>query len=161
MHRHLFSVLRKIIGSVLIVLGVVGAFIPIPIVPLFLLIFIGLAMLGIKHPWIDKMKVRYEMERSKERSLTTRVGALLAGILLFFLIVCISVFFYVQTMGRGDMYKNVSDVPKTNIAIVLGASVIDGKPSLILEERAKAAVELYMAGKVVKILVTGDNRESN
>jgi len=135
MHRHLFSVLRKIIGSVLIVLGVVGAFIPIPIVPFFLLIFIGLAMLGIKHPWIDKMKERYERERSKERSLTTRVGALLAGILLFFLIVCISVFFYVQTMGRGDMYKNVSDVPKTNIAIVLGASVIDGKPYLILEER--------------------------
>lgn len=87
MRRHLILGLRKITGIILIVFGIVGAFIPVPIVPFFLLIFIGLAMLGIKHPWINKMKEIYERERAKERSLAVRVGALLAGILLFILIV--------------------------------------------------------------------------
>lgn len=55
------------------------------------------------------------------------------------------------------MYTNVNDVPKTQLALVLGASVIAGQPSPILERRAAAAVELYRRGKVSKILVTGDN----
>lgn len=67
MHQHLYSVLKKITGSILIVLGIVGAFIPIPVVPFFLLVFVGLAMLGIKHPWIDKMKEKYQRKRDKEQ----------------------------------------------------------------------------------------------
>lgn len=49
------------------------------------------------------------------------------------------------------------DVPNAQAALVLGASVVRGKPSPILEERAHTAVALYMMGKVDKILVTGDN----
>ena len=55
------------------------------------------------------------------------------------------------------MYVLVENVPKTDAAIVLGASVRGGKPSPILEERARTAVELHTAGRVSKILVTGDN----
>ncbi len=55
------------------------------------------------------------------------------------------------------MYGEVHDIPKTEAALVLGASVSRGKPSPILEERAHAAVQLYLEGKVKKILVTGDN----
>lgn len=55
------------------------------------------------------------------------------------------------------MYTDVDEIPKTEVALVLGASVIRGQPSPILERRAAGAVELYRRGKVSKILVTGDN----
>lgn len=55
------------------------------------------------------------------------------------------------------LYTDVEDVPHAQVAIVLGASVYRGKPSPVLERRAARAVELYRAGKVDKILVTGDN----
>ncbi len=54
-------------------------------------------------------------------------------------------------------YTNVGDVPKTEVAIVLGASVVNGEPSPVLAERADAAIALFNAGKVSKILVSGDN----
>jgi len=41
--------------------------------------------------------------------------------------------------------------------MVLGASVVRGAPSPILRARADAAIALYKAEKVQKILVTGDN----
>ncbi|TSC62373.1 MAG: hypothetical protein Athens041674_498 [Parcubacteria group bacterium Athens0416_74] len=55
------------------------------------------------------------------------------------------------------LFQSSSDVPYTEVAVVLGASVYRGKPSPVLERRAAKAVELYRAGKVGKILVTGDN----
>lgn len=55
------------------------------------------------------------------------------------------------------LYASVQSAPETQVAIVLGASVYRGKPSPVLERRAAKAVELYRAGKVSKILVTGDN----
>jgi SanA protein len=55
------------------------------------------------------------------------------------------------------MYESAADVPHADAALVLGASVVHGKPSPILEERAHEAVELYRTDRVDKILVTGDN----
>jgi len=54
-------------------------------------------------------------------------------------------------------FTSVADVPETEVALVLGASVRRGIPSPILADRADAAIALYKAGKVSKILVTGDN----
>ena len=56
----------------------------------------------------------------------------------------------------GVMYS-AQDAPKSDVAIVLGASVMGGMPSPVLAERADAAIDLYQKGKVSKILVTGDN----
>jgi SanA protein len=56
-------------------------------------------------------------------------------------------------------YGTVEEVPTSEVAIVLGASVLNGKPSPVLAERADMAIRLYDAGKVSKILVTGDNGE--
>jgi SanA protein len=58
---------------------------------------------------------------------------------------------------RGYMYDAPEKTPRAQAALVLGASVVRGKPSPVLEERAHTAVALYMMGKVSKILVTGDN----
>lgn len=53
----------------------------------------------------------------------------------------------------------VETVPPRRVAIVFGAGVWpDGRLSAILEDRVYTAVQLYKAGKVEKLLMTGDNR---
>lgn len=52
-----------------------------------------------------------------------------------------------------------AEVPPRPVAIVFGAGVYpDGRLSPILADRVSTAVELYRAGKVGKLLMTGDNR---
>ena len=55
------------------------------------------------------------------------------------------------------LLTSIDQVPQTEVALVLGASVVNGAPSPILAKRADLAVALFEAGKVSKILVTGDN----
>lgn len=55
------------------------------------------------------------------------------------------------------IYAFAADTPKADAALVLGASVVRGAPSPVLEKRARVAVELYRGGKVGKILVSGDS----
>lgn len=44
-------------------------------------------------------------------------------------------------------------------ALILGAGVrADGSPSSILQDRVRIGVELYKAGKVKKLIMSGDNR---
>src|SRR5437868_475385 len=64
---------------------------------------------------------------------------------------------YVRLEVSDYIYASTNDVPKTDTAIVLGASVSKGKPSPVLAARADTAIALYLKGKVSKILVTGDN----
>jgi len=49
-------------------------------------------------------------------------------------------------------------VPKAQAALVLGAQVYpDGRPSAMLLDRVRAAEELYRAGRVQKLLLSGDH----
>ena len=55
-------------------------------------------------------------------------------------------------------YRSLDEVPPRHTAIVLGASVHrKGKPSDMLRDRLDTALELYRAGKVRKLLLTGDH----
>lgn len=57
---------------------------------------------------------------------------------------------------------NIDDVPARRIAIVFGAGLrIDGSAGPVLSDRMQTAVNLYKAGKVQKILVSGDNSYLN
>jgi SanA protein len=50
-------------------------------------------------------------------------------------------------------------VPARDVGIVLGASVYrSGRPSPAVEDRLAAALELWRAGKIRRILVSGDHR---
>lgn len=50
-------------------------------------------------------------------------------------------------------------VPASRVAIVFGAGLQrDGSPSPILRDRVETAAQLYFAGKVEKLLMSGDNR---
>lgn len=65
---------------------------------------------------------------------------------------------YVDGAANGHMYDDVASVPETPVALVLGAGVNpDGSPSAFLKARLDLAHELYSAGKVQVILVSGDN----
>ncbi|MDT9698066.1 YdcF family protein [Streptomyces sp. P17] len=61
---------------------------------------------------------------------------------------------YVST---GDRLRTVADAPRTDVAVVFGAGLWQGEPSPYLAHRLDAAAELYRAGKVKVVLVTGDN----
>ncbi len=53
----------------------------------------------------------------------------------------------------------VATVPLRRVAIVFGAGLWrDGSPTPVLEDRVRTAANLYFAGKVEKLLMTGDNR---
>ena len=59
--------------------------------------------------------------------------------------------------ARGRTYK-IQDAPSKPVAIVFGAGLwYDGSPSPILRDRVASAAALYHAGKVTKILMSGDN----
>lgn len=78
-------------------------------------------------------------------------------ILLLALLAFVLVPVWMRLVLSSAIYDRAADVPKAEVAIVLGASVAGGRPSPILAARADAAVDLYLRGKVEKILVTGDN----
>lgn len=68
---------------------------------------------------------------------------------------------YVNSQAEGKINQTVDTVVAENpprIAIVLGAKVWDdGSPSHALYDRVATAVDLYKAGKVKKLLMSGDN----
>jgi SanA protein len=60
--------------------------------------------------------------------------------------------------ARGEAAASVAAVPHAQAALVLGAQVKpDGTPSAMLADRIAAAAELYRAGKVDKLLLSGDH----
>jgi SanA protein len=59
--------------------------------------------------------------------------------------------------GRSMTYLS-ADVPEAPVALVLGAGLNrDGSPGVVLRDRVNTAAELYFAGKVEKLLMSGDN----
>lgn len=65
---------------------------------------------------------------------------------------------YVLTSGE-DSTSKIADVPETEVAIVPGALVdADGKMSTMLADRVEQAAALWHAGRVKKILVSGDHQ---
>jgi SanA protein len=66
---------------------------------------------------------------------------------------------WVDRYARPHMYEDVESVPARKVALVPGCRVFtDGTPSPALADRLTAARELYLAGKVRKILASGDHR---
>jgi SanA protein len=60
--------------------------------------------------------------------------------------------------GRTPVTSDVRKVPHAQAALVLGAQVYrDGRPSIMLRDRVNAAAELYRAGRVDKLLLSGDH----
>lgn len=82
------------------------------------------------------------------------------GVLLILVILVLTgLRFWVDYAYEGRVYQAVNDVPEQPVAIVFGAGVTpSGRLSPILADRVEAALALYRAGKVRKLLLSGDNR---
>jgi len=66
---------------------------------------------------------------------------------------------YVARASNGRVYRSVDDVPHREVALVLGTAkyVQGGRLNLFYRPRIEAAAELFKAGKVRGIVVSGDN----
>lgn len=65
----------------------------------------------------------------------------------------------VTSSASGRLYDVPADVPLRDVAVVLGTSpkVAGGRPNVLYEARIDAAAQLYTAGRVKCLLVSGDN----
>ncbi|MCW5249021.1 vancomycin high temperature exclusion protein [Streptomyces sp. SHP 1-2] len=60
-------------------------------------------------------------------------------------------------LASAGRLHTTADVPRTEVAVVFGAGLWRGDPSPYLAHRLDAAAELYRAGRIEVVLVTGDN----
>jgi SanA protein len=68
---------------------------------------------------------------------------------------------YTAAIARAHLYT-LETVPNHRVAIVFGAGLRrDGRPTAVLRDRVETAAQLYFAGKVDKLLMSGDNRFEN
>ena len=66
---------------------------------------------------------------------------------------------WVHGIVSSRIYDQVQAVPPAGVALVLGAGLwADGTPTPVLYDRVATAAELYRAGVVKKLLMSGDNR---
>src|SRR3954454_16507818 len=64
--------------------------------------------------------------------------------------------------GPTPVTTDTAKVPHAQAALVLGAQVMpNGAPSSMLSDRISAAAELYRAGRVDKLLLSGDHSRKN
>ena len=104
--------------------------------------------------------MRRSLARSPRRR-RRRLGYVVLGALLS--LGAVVAFPFVLRWSVDLRYKRriheVASVPPRRVAIVFGAGITsDGRPMAALADRVRTAVELYDAGKVQKLLMTGDNR---
>ena len=85
---------------------------------------------------------------------------------LLFIVVCFGFllnFVLATTLGmyvgtKAYIYNDAASTPNAEAALIPGAAIFpDGSLSSIFKDRVDTAIELYRAGKVSKILVSGDN----
>ncbi len=69
---------------------------------------------------------------------------------------------YVRVVTASSIRETGGSVEHADAALVLGARVYkDGRPSRFLRERVEAGVELYRAGAVDRIIMSGDGEDSS
>ena len=79
-----------------------------------------------------------------------------SGLALLGLVLLVAANVFVLKSGT-PRYDSVEQVPHRPVAIVFGAGIEGDQPSPALAGRLDAAIELYQAGTVPHVLVTGDN----
>lgn len=85
-----------------------------------------------------------------------RLVALVGGLLLLGGLASAGPTLYVRSSTDDHLYA-VADVPSAPVAIVFGAGIRGDAPSPFLRQRLDLAIELYQAGKVKGLLMSGDH----
>ena len=86
----------------------------------------------------------------------------LAALILAILILPLVLRSWVGRQAAGRIYPQVAEIPPQPVALVFGAGVWpSGHLSHALADRMETAIDLYRAGTVNKLLLTGDNRTAD
>ncbi len=65
----------------------------------------------------------------------------------------------VAKASSGRIYTSIADVPSDSTAVILGTSkFFHGRPNVFYDTRIRAAIDLYRAGKISHILLSGAGR---
>jgi SanA protein len=113
-------------------------------------------------PFVRELMSILSMRMRKLRGILPRNGrviaARLAGVALLASGAAVGANAWIDRIAAPHIYRDLDRVPDRFVAIVPGARVhSDGTPSAVLEDRLIAALEVYRAGKVRRILVSGDH----
>jgi SanA protein len=104
-------------------------------------------------------------ESKKKRLLPKYLSPLLLLVyaILLLIIVIIMSNIIITTSSRKSLFDDISQVTPHKVGIVLGTSryLQSGESNPWFHFRIKAAAELYHAGKIKYIILSGDNREIN
>ena len=81
-------------------------------------------------------------------------------LLLLFVSICLSNYYVIKST-KTQLYTDIEKIPANNVALLLGASkkTVRGNDNLYFNYRIEAAAELYKAGKIKHIIVSGDNHK--
>lgn len=90
-----------------------------------------------------------------------RALVMIIGTTLLLLAFAAAAIAYVE-YASAAIFRSVGEAPVRKVALVFGAGVTrDGRPTAALADRVTAAAELYRAGRVQHILMSGDNGSTN
>lgn len=65
----------------------------------------------------------------------------------------------IEQYSQAYLFDDLEKIPQNKVGLILGTSkkIQSGQPNLYFKYRIKAAAELYHAGKIAYLLVSGDN----
>jgi vancomycin permeability regulator SanA len=105
----------------------------------------------------------WTIERSRGQSASSgvrwlrRALVLAIGVVGLGLVALAAPALFIDLVTEGARYDNAIAVPRADTAIVFGAGLTpDGRPTALLADRVHAAVQLYQAGTVKQLLMSGD-----
>lgn len=79
-------------------------------------------------------------------------------IFLWLIVIIFTINFFVVRSTKPFLYDSTESVPINRVGLVFGtARTNNGLPNIFFTRRITAAADLYTAGKIEKILVSGDN----
>ena len=85
------------------------------------------------------------------------MSILTGTILIFAVIVCAN--YAVRHTAKAFIYQNIDSIPQNKAGLLLGTSKLlrSGLPNQYFQNRIQATVDLYKAGKIEVVVISGDN----
>lgn len=88
---------------------------------------------------------------------------MIARISIILILLCCTILltprYIIHSSTADKVFDDVDSVPRCRVALILGAKVFPGGGlSPLLRDRVDKGIELYKAGRVEKLLMSGDNR---
>lgn len=96
--------------------------------------------------------------------LTKRISLYIIGIFIIISITCIIICNYlIISYAKEKTFSGAAHIPENEAGLLLGTSpkLKNGNNNLYFDYRITATAELYRAGKIKYILISGDNRKRN